>query len=196
MIALSVFGQSDSSVVASPERMKELAAQINRKNSTPQARAKIAAEKARAQASAKASRERWIASEPVREAARAAIRERARREFEANQKSQLQAQQDYQKALPFLMEAQRQQLERLSAFERNVALNRMAAANESIARALGMESVRRANAALGYDTPYFSTFGVNGQPVGPYGGMAFPTPGNGLPRAPSPYDGMFQVPPP
>ena len=189
---------SPNDSVASPERQKALLEQIHRRNATPESKAKISAEKARIIAANKAARERYIAEQPYRAAARAAAREKARKEFEQNVKLQAQAREDYLKALPLLLENQRQQLERMSAFERNVALHRLAAANESIARAIGMESVRRANAALGYDTPYFTTTGPSATPYGPYGGMAFPPIQNGPnSAAPNPgaiYNNILPVP--
>jgi hypothetical protein len=55
---------------------------------------------------------------------------------EAMREAMAKAEADYKAALPFLLEAQRQQLERMSAMERNTALMRMAEANKRIADAI------------------------------------------------------------
>jgi len=52
------------------------------------------------------------------------------------------AEKDYKAALPYLLEAQRQQLDRLSAMERNQALQKMAAANDKIATAIQWQAWR------------------------------------------------------
>jgi hypothetical protein len=148
--------------------------QFHRRSATPDAKSKVATEKAKISASNKAARDRAIAEKPARDAARAAALERARKEFESNAKLKAQAQEAYRKALPFLQENQRRQLERLSAFERNMALKRIAGSNQAIANAIGMESVRRANAQPGYDTPDFTTIGPGAMPDGPFDAVAFP----------------------
>jgi hypothetical protein len=197
--ALTASGQTGpvSDKVASPERQKALLEQIHRGSATPSAKAKVAAEKARISASHKAAHDRAIAEKPARDAARAATIERARKEFDQNAKLQAQAQEEYRKALPFLLENQRQQLDRLSAFERNMAVNRIAGSNQAIANAIGMESVRRANARLGYDTPFFTTIGPGVTPYGPYGAVAFP-PAQAIPTpTPNPaaiYNNIMPVP--
>jgi hypothetical protein len=188
---------SPSAGVASPERQKALLEQIHRRTSTPQAKAKISAEKARISAANKAALDRYIAEKPARDAAREAALERARKEFEMNTKLQAQAREEYLRVLPLLLENQRQQLERMSAFERNVALNRLASSNQAIANAIGMESVRQANARLGYDTPYFTTTGPTATPYGPYGAMAFPPMQPGQMTSPNPaaiYNDILPVP--
>ena len=56
-------------------------------------------------------------------------------EFQANLQVQREAQRQWERMAPLMLEAQRQQLERLSAWERNVALHRIATAQEAQARA-------------------------------------------------------------
>jgi hypothetical protein len=58
-----------------------------------------------------------------------AAQERA--EAEAQRRYAIEAQRQYERMLPFMMENQRQQLQRMSEIERNQALHRMAAAAES-----------------------------------------------------------------
>jgi hypothetical protein len=65
--------------------------------------------------------------------------------------------------LPHLLENQRQQLERMSAFERNQALNRIAAANEESARALNTA------AAAAYYNSLRGPGAPNTTLYGPYG---------------------------
>jgi hypothetical protein len=63
---------------------------------------------------------------------RIAAMERA--EAEAQRRYAIEAQRQYERMLPYMLEQQRQQLERMSAMERNQALHRMAAAAESEAQ--------------------------------------------------------------
>jgi hypothetical protein len=60
----------------------------------------------------------------------AIIRTRRAQAAAAAAAAQKKADDDYRAMLPFIQEAQRQQLERMSAMERNMALHRMAAAAE------------------------------------------------------------------
>src|SRR5262249_43817735 len=107
---------------AEAARQKALIQEINRRNATPEAKArpKNEAERQRAR----------------RRARSAAAQERERVEFERNSKLRAQAADEYRRMMPFLLEKQRLELERMSAFERNQALNRIAAANEASARAI------------------------------------------------------------
>ena len=50
---------------------------------------------------------------------------------------------EYRAALPLLLENQRQQLERMSAMERNAALMEMAKGNKAIADAITYSAMRR-----------------------------------------------------
>jgi|GEM_PF-6684886 len=72
------------------------------------------------------------AQRKAKSAARAA---RARDEVKARAIAQDQADREYIAMRPYLLEAQRQQLERVSAIERNAALDRMAAAQAAQAEA-------------------------------------------------------------
>jgi hypothetical protein len=106
------------------------------------------------------------------EAARQKARDRARRvgsrtlqreEFERNAKLQAQANEEYRRMLPYLLESQRLQLERMSAYERNLALNRIASANEASARAINHA------VAEGSHNGFRTTVGPNTTPYGPFG---------------------------
>ena len=102
---------------------------------------------------------------------------RDRAQAAAEYKAQIKAQAEYKAALPFLLEAQRQQLARLSAMERNAALHRMAAADEQIARAITLDVVARQNASMGYSTPALNTYGPGVTAYGPYGAVMYPNAG-------------------
>jgi hypothetical protein len=96
---------------------------------------------------------------------------------------------EYKAALPFLLESQRQKLERMSAVERNAALHRIAAANEQIARAITMDVVARRNARMGYSMPALNTYGPGVTPYGSYGGVMIQPYAQPAPM-PSPYANM------
>jgi hypothetical protein len=53
------------------------------------------------------------------------------REAAAQQQYQIEQRRQYERMLPYMLEQQRQMLQRQSEYERNVALHRMAAAAES-----------------------------------------------------------------
>ena len=65
-----------------------------------------------------------------KERLRLQVRLQERAEAEAQRRYAIEAQRQYQRMLPYLMEQQRQQLQRMSEYERNVALHRLAAAAE------------------------------------------------------------------
>jgi hypothetical protein len=137
--------------VTPADRQKALLQEINRRNATP--KAKVQNEAARQKA-----RDR---------ARRATAHGWQREEFERNTKLQAAAADEYRRMLPYLLENQRQQLERMSAYERNQALNRIAAANEANARAINnataVAAAARNNNAVG------SPDGFRTTPYGPYG---------------------------
>jgi hypothetical protein len=112
--------------VTPAERQKALADEINRRNASPEARAKN-----KAKAGTEAARQKAL-----KRARSAAARERERVDFERNAKLRAQAAEEYRKMQPYLLERQRMELERLSAFERNQALNRIAEANAASAQAI------------------------------------------------------------
>jgi hypothetical protein len=153
-----------SGSVTPAERQKALLEEINRRNATPEAKAKMAADKARQEAG-KSFRD---SARAARDSARATAQERDRKEFEHNARLQAEAREEYRRMQPYLLEKQRQELERLSAYERNQALNRIAAANEASARAINYA------AATGYNNGFRTTVGGNvipafGPAYGPYG---------------------------
>ncbi len=145
-------GDSDSARPTA--RQKAQSGEINRRDAKPDVKAKTAGAR---QVEAEVARRR---------AARRGRAERDRREFERNEKLQAQAREEYRRMLPFLLESQRLQLERMSAYERNVALNRIAAANEVSARAI-------AQAAAAYANQNSTTAGPNNTPNTPYGPFGF-----------------------
>jgi hypothetical protein len=106
-----------------------------------------------------------------RTAENAARATRAQAQAEADYKAQVKTEAEYKAALPFLLENQRQQLERMSALERNAALRRMAAASEQISRAITLDVVARQNARMGYNTPALDYPGPGAMPYGPYGAV-------------------------
>jgi hypothetical protein len=67
---------------------------------------------------------------------------------------------------PYLLEKERLELERMSAYERNAALNRIAAANEANARAISQAAAASNNG--------FRTMSPNAAPYGPYGVLGMP----------------------
>jgi hypothetical protein len=153
-MVLSLAGVSQAPAAEEPvapaERQKAVVDETNQRDATPKAKPAVATEAARQKA-------RKLAR-------RAALRERDRREFEQNAKLQAQAREEYRKMLPFLLENQRQQLERMSAYERNLALNRIAAANAASARA-----INNLAAAEFYNGIRQNTGGNNATHVDPYG---------------------------
>jgi hypothetical protein len=110
-----------------PAQLKAVADGIRARSADPKNRAKIAKQKAEEKARRDEFWRQYQASAPQREAAR---RERLAQEAKAQAAAQKKAEDDYRKMLPFMLEAQRQQLERMSAMERNAALQRMAGAAE------------------------------------------------------------------
>jgi Calicivirus putative RNA polymerase/capsid protein len=136
--------------VTPAERQKAFVQEINRRNAPSEAKAKAPNEAARQKA-----RDR---------ARRGAARGWQREEFEKNTKLQAQAAEEYRRMLPYLLVSQRQQLERMSAYERNQALNRIAAANEASARA-----INNAAAAVAANNNGFRTLSPNATPYGPFG---------------------------
>jgi len=142
---------SDSATPA--ERQKALLQEINRRNAKPEDKAKTAGAR---QVEAEVAR---------RKAVRRGHVLRDRQEFERSEKLQAQAREEYRRMLPFLLEKQRLQLERMSAYERNVALNRIAVANEASARAIN----NAANAIAVGNNNGFRTLSPNATPYGPYG---------------------------
>jgi hypothetical protein len=85
-----------------------------------------------------------IARNRARRSRRAAAG-RAREEAEARAAyaAELKAEAEYKAALPYLMENQRQMLERQSAMERNAALHRMASASERLSEAVLWDAYNR-----------------------------------------------------
>ena len=67
---------------------------------------------------------------------RAQVAAQERAQAEAYRRYQIEAQRQYERMLPYMMEQQRQYLQRMSEYERNQALHRMAAAAESEAQTL------------------------------------------------------------
>jgi hypothetical protein len=127
LAAVSQAPATDGSGSVTPaERQKALADEINRRNASPEARAKN-----KAKATTEAARQKAL-----KRARSAAARERERVDFERNAKLRAQAAEEYRKMQPYLLEKQRMELERLSAFERNQALNRIAQANAASAQAI------------------------------------------------------------
>jgi hypothetical protein len=61
---------------------------------------------------------------------RAQVARQERAQAEAMRQYQINAQRQYERMLPYMMEQQRQQMQRQSELERNQALHRMAAAAE------------------------------------------------------------------
>jgi hypothetical protein len=108
-------------------QLKALNDQINRRASDPAYQARVQRDKAAERAHYQRYRAEYAASAPARDAAR---RERAAAQARADAAAQAQAQADYRAMLPFLMEQQRQQLQRMSDIERNQALHRLATAAE------------------------------------------------------------------
>lgn len=156
-------------------REKALLDAVHARSQSPEVKAKMAADKVRQGQNQVRSRARWESERPAREAAAKARYEAAKSAFEADVKAQKEAQRQYERALPFLLEAQRQQLERLSAWERNVALHRIALASERIANAITLDITAGQNARFGYSTPALNTFGPGVTPYGPYGGVMYPS---------------------
>jgi len=139
------------------ERQKALIDEIKRRMATPEYNAKMAAEKKKA--TTEAGRQK-----AAKLARRAAAQERERLEFERNAKLRAEAREEYRRMLPYLLENQRQQLERMSEYERNQALNRIAAANEANARA-----INNAAAVAAANQNGFRTLSPNATVYGPYG---------------------------
>ncbi len=82
-----------------------------------------------------------------KEKARRSAMVRAGKKREAIQEAEdkaaiAKAEADYKAALPFMLENQRQQLERMSAMERNAALQQMAKSNDKIAEAIQYSAYR------------------------------------------------------
>jgi hypothetical protein len=84
--------------------------------------------------------------------ARQAAEDRALRA--AQEKVQREAKEEYERLLPYMLEHQRQMLERQSAADRNEALHRMARAAEATARATEAQAY-----GYGRGTGYRSTYG-------------------------------------
>jgi hypothetical protein len=134
IIVLAMMGQAPapSSIPTkgplSAAQLKALSDEINRKYDNPRYRAMIQRDKEAYRARLDELMRRREAERPAREAAARQERARiAKVQAEAQQK----AQDNYKAMLPYMMEQQRQELERMSAIERNQALHRMAAAAES-----------------------------------------------------------------
>ena len=113
---------------------------------------------------------------------------RERSQAEAAYLAQVKAEAEYKAALPFLLENQRQQLDRMSALERSAALHRMASASEQIARAIELDAVARQNARMGYPTPALNTYGPGVSSYGPYGGVIIQPQ---QPQFANPYGGVL-----
>jgi hypothetical protein len=137
---------------------------------TPEHKAELAAEKKKATQAAQPKRTEAARQNAARAARRAAARERERLDFEQNAKLRAEAREEYRRMLPYLLENQRQQLERMSDYERNQALNRIAAANEAHARA-----INNAAALAAANENGFRTLSPNATAYGPYGFGVTPT---------------------
>jgi hypothetical protein len=107
--------------------LRAITAKINAKYADPKYRARVKAQKDAERARLNEFMKKYEAQRPAREAA---ARERRARAAEAEAAAQKKAEADYRAMLPFMLEAQRQQMERMSQMERNAALHRMAAAAE------------------------------------------------------------------
>ena len=148
-------GSGDS--VTPAERQKAKSDEIKPHMATPQSKAKMAAEKKKAPTEAARQRAKRLAR-------RAASQERERVEFERNAKLRAEAREEYRRMVPYLLENQRQQLQRMTDYERNQALNRIAAANEASARA-----INNAAALAAANQNGFRTLSPNAAAYGPYG---------------------------
>lgn len=118
IVALALTGQAKT-----PAEQRALIAAINAKNSTPEAQARIRSQQARERASRDESLASYEAQRPAREAA-------ARARYEAMLRARERAMAEHMAMVPYMLEGQRQMLNRMSDIERNAALNRLAGAAE------------------------------------------------------------------
>ena len=186
---LGVHAETPASPVASPVRQRAVLNAIVRNREIPPVASPVVVE--RKQADQGSGIADLVAKQHARRAAENVARaanSQAAAEAEAEYKARLKAEAEYKAALPYLLEDQRQRLERMSAMERNAALHRMAAASEQIAGAITLDFVARQNARLGYSTPVLNTYGPGVTPYGPYGAVMYPTAGPA--PMPAPYANM------